>query len=377
MKKCILALTVNTSNWGAERSMCSLFNYLQEQGEKVIVVIPHEGQIIDLFNQYKIEYIVQKFDNWVYIDKKISLLRKIRKAIRDEKMVKNVLANIQEKGYYPKIVYSATLTFGTGLRIANILRIPHIQHIRENIDAFGFKFTYGYKNSMHYINSTSSRIICTCDAIKNRYLQSVESSKLITIHNGVIPVDKIPIKNYEGKLNIMQIGRFMNDKRIIDSLNAIKIMIDSGYSNIKLDLYGDGPEHEIYSDFIKKNHLEQYIEIKGFVSNINFSIYHIGLMTSSFEAFARSTLDYMNNGLAVIASNSGGNLEQVVNGQTGLFFEVHDVKSLYCSIKTLYTNRKLLENMCKAGREHFLKNFTQERYVKGVGTEILKFIPKR
>ena len=109
--------------------------------------------------------------------------------------------------------------------------------------------------------------------------------------------------------------------------------------------------------------MEEYITVKGFVEYIDFQKYHIGLMTSTFEAFSRSVLDYMNNGLAVIASNSGGNIEQVAEGKSGLLFNVKDPNSLADVIEQLYLNRDFLQELALNSRKRYMENFTQDRYV--------------
>ena len=97
-------------------------------------------------------------------------------------------------------------------------------------------------------------------------------------------------------------------------------------------------------------------------------------MTSTFEAFARTTLDYMNNGLAVIASNSGGNIEQVENGISGLLYKVGDPSDLARKIHELTSNRALSLQMGRNGREIFLNKFTQKRYQDHIYKEITSLI---
>ena len=85
-------------------------------------------------------------------------------------------------------------------------------------------------------------------------------------------------------------------------------------------------------------------------------------MTSKYEAFARTTLDYMNNGLAVIASKSGGNVEQVNDNITGLLYDTCNAKSLAKTIIRLYDNQELIGELGKNGRKRFISEFTQDIY---------------
>lgn len=378
MKNSIIVFTVNVENWGAERSICSLCNYLKHSGQNIIVIIPRKGMITNLLDEINVEYIIHSFHYWT-CDKKKNIRpdRYIRNLLSEEKNIHSILKILKNKNIYPKLIYSATITFGTGIRLAQILKVPHVQHIRENIDAFNYKFFYGYRFSLWYINKYSKCIICTCNAIRKRYIKNLDENKTFAIHNGVPAIENVPLKEYVGKLKLVQVARFMPDKRICDTLQAIRELLNRGISNIQLDIYGNGQEEIEYKSYIKKNDLGRIVKLMGFVPKIDFTPYQIGIMSSTFEAFARSTLDYMNNGLAVIASNAGGNIEQVVDGVTGFLYEVHNFKDMADKIELLYNDRAKLKHMGYAGRERFLNNFTQEKYTYNVGKKILSLIEEK
>lgn len=67
--------------------------------------------------------------------------------------------------------------------------------------------------------------MCTCDTIRNRYLPDLDAAKFYTVHNGVPPIELLLLKDFHQEtLEIVQVARFMDDKRVIDSLNAMKIL---------------------------------------------------------------------------------------------------------------------------------------------------------
>lgn len=371
----IIVFSSNVENWGAERSVCSMCDYLHRQGLSVLVIIPREGTIINLLDSIHVEYLILPFDLWIYSNirslRPDRYLKKIFNIIKSTKCIEKEILN---SGYKPILVYSSTILFGTGLYCAKKWKVPHIHHFRENIDAFGYRFIFGNKPTMNYIRKNTDCIICTCDAVKQRYSDCLSDVEMKVVNNGVPALPNISKKNIGDKIKIIQVARFMDDKRIIDSLKAIHILIKRGYTNIKFDIYGKGPEEAIYKKYIDDNNLSNYIEIVGFKQNIDFSLYNIGLMTSTFEAFARTTLDYMNNGLAVVASNSGGNIEQVVDRETGLLFEVHNSNALADCLTELYNSPELITEYGNAGRKRFLQKFTQSIYQNKIGKIIMSYI---
>ena len=364
MQKYIIVFSRHIWNWGAERSTCSLCKGLKDRGYNVLVVIPRKGPIIELLENDKIEYLVHEYFGWLYEGiKRPSFKHSVKFWLLQRLSLARLKGKLRTRGILPILAYSNTITFSFGINFASIYKIPHVQHIRENIDAFNYHFIWGYDKSMKLIN-TSSAIMCTCNSIRNRYLHSLDSDKFFTVYNGVSPIAIVPIKNFfEKTLQMIQVARFMEDKRVIDSLMAIRLLVEKGIRNIHLDIYGKGDEENLYHQFISVNRLEEYISIKGFVKSIDFQKYHVGLMTSTFEAFSRSVLDYMNNGLAVIASNAGGNIEQVSGGESGILFNVKDSNSLADAIEQLYQNRDFLQELALNSRKRYIENFTQDKYV--------------
>lgn len=360
----IVVFTRNIDKWGAERSTVSLCKGLKEKGYNVLVIIPAEGPIIDLLNEANIEFLIQNYSGWIYQGKHSPRKRHLFKTCLFEiiRMI-SLRRKFRKYGMNPILIYDNTLTFGFGAILARSMNVIFVQHIRENLAAFDYHLVFGYKRSMTFIDQVSSAIICTCNTVRKCYEDVLSQYKTFTVYNGVPSLGIIPDKDYKGILRIIQVARFMDDKRIIDTLHAFDILKREGYDDIVLDIYGKGEEEQMYRDYIKEHNLQSMVHIKGFVQKIDFSPYLVGLMTSTFEAFARSVLDYMNNGLAVIASNAGGNTEQIVNGETGILYNVKNSRSLADSIIKVYKDRELLERLAKKSRERFLSNFTQDKYV--------------
>ena len=291
-------------------------------------------------------------------------LRSVKYNFRQILQLKSVL---KEKDISPILVYSNTLTFGFGILTSIIYRTPHIQHIRENVDVFGMRFKWGFPFSLWIINRFSKRVICTCNAIKERYEKYIDNDKILSIYNG-IPISEFSksTKIDDSIFKVVFIGRLMEDKRPLDLLKATKEIVTNGLTSIVVDFYGEGEQQEMIEEYIATNDLNKYVNLLGYQSKIDLSKYDVGIMSSTFEAFARVTLEFMMSGLAVIGSNSGGTKEQVVAGETGLLYKPHDVENLFLCLKELYLDRKKCAQYGLNGRLRVEKHFSQDSYVTGV-----------
>lgn len=78
----------------------------------------------------------------------------------------------------------------------------------------------------------------------------------------------------------------------------------------------------------------------------------IGVLASHHEGFSNAVLEYMDAGLPVVATATGGNLDAVVDGETGLLVPVADPSAL---------GRALAELIGDADRRHSMGRLSRQR----------------
>jgi glycosyltransferase involved in cell wall biosynthesis len=93
-------------------------------------------------------------------------------------------------------------------------------------------------------------------------------------------------------------------------------------------------------------------------------ILDIGILCSSSEGFSNSILEYMSFGKPVIATRVGGNLEAIVDGETGYLVENNDVEALAQHIQLLVNDPAKRTEMGRRGLERVQREFTWDRTYK-------------
>ena len=94
------------------------------------------------------------------------------------------------------------------------------------------------------------------------------------------------------------------------------------------------PESEAYSKeltgFIEKNGLQNKVILPGFQDDLTgyLGAMDIFVFPSRNELYALAVLDAMCMRLPIIATRAGGNLEQIRENETGLFYEAGDSMDL-------------------------------------------------
>ena len=111
---------------------------------------------------------------------------------------------------------------------------------------------------------------------------------------------------------------------------------------------------------IVRRHLQDRIHLLGLVRDIPelLASADIFLHTSKSEAHPRVLLEAMAAGLPVVAFSVEGNLETVVDGETGYLLPFGDIRGMAAAVRTLLESPELAAEMGRKGRERVRGNFT-------------------
>tara|TARA_B100000029_G_scaffold276430_1_gene271019 strand:- start:398 stop:1501 length:1104 start_codon:yes stop_codon:yes gene_type:complete len=153
-------------------------------------------------------------------------------------------------------------------------------------------------------------------------------------------------KNY---LNIINIGRFTNQKDQITLLKAAEYLKDK--IKFKLLILGRGKQQNNLKKYIKENNLSKHVKIKNFMNNPYPAIKKSDLfvLSSKYEGLPNVILEALTLKKFVISSNCPtGPKEILLNGRGGLLFKVGDHIDLSNKIiyylKNKSKSKKMLAN---------------------------------
>lgn len=146
--------------------------------------------------------------------------------------------------------------------------------------------------------------------------------------------------------------------------NAVKDIIDSLQylpENVKLLILGIGYQEKELKEQVAKLKLESRVKFIGYISHAEMPQYlHISdifIRPSLSEGFGNSYIEAMAAGIPVIATPVGGIVDFLKDGETGLFCEVQNPKSIAQKVE------KLIKD--KESRDYIVKNaeiMVKERY---------------
>lgn len=164
--------------------------------------------------------------------------------------------------------------------------------------------------------------------------------------------------------NIGMVGRINEAKGQHLLIKAVDVLVKQGL-NVNAYFVGH-PMEESYLDKLKKEvkdkDLEKNIHFLGFMKNPHhfYQICDAIVLASKRETFGLVLIEAMQVCTAVIGSNSGGVVEIIDDGKTGLLFESQNYESLANEIKKLINNPSLTINIAKSGQEKCNEKFSNE-----------------
>jgi glycosyltransferase involved in cell wall biosynthesis len=236
-----------------------------------------------------------------------------------------------------------------------------------------FKFLHKFTRPLlRQIGLGAESLISPSDFLKKKIVKKIDKSlgdKTVIIPNGI----DVNIFNPKPKKKyIVSTGRLLKRKGFQFIIKAL-INVDLGY---ELYICGDGPmlnelKHLARDSKTKvnfcgwlKNTSERYLEIMN-----EAAIY---ISASSIENASISLLEAMSSGCAVISSDIEAN--QIILGDSGIFFKVNDDLDLNQQIKLLVNNEDLIDKYQKSSRRRAEEHYNWDKINLQYINHINKFI---
>lgn len=355
---------------GANLSMVHLIhNLMRRHGVKPMVFLPILGPITELLDKYQIPYEVHRYVSWRTQDQGFrNILQCIAMMILNAILSLRLLYKVKEYD----VLYSNSSKVVLGAFLKFFCKKPLIWHLRE-FGTIDYPMIYLLpKNVVAHVFEYADVCIAISKEIENVYrTQFSPHANYKLIYNGVELHDYND--TYENKeddcIKICMVGGFEKSKNQEDLIKAIA-KLDLNGKKIQVDFYGDcdTPYGKEMIELAATLGVSSIISFKGYAAGINKIIpaYHIGVITSRYEAFGRVIIEYMLSNLAVVAPNTGACPELVSDGQTGMIYHIGDCEELSSTIQTLLDNHDLIRRLANKGREYAISNFTAENNANNI-----------
>lgn len=307
---------------GATKSFLLMLKGVMEYGVNPIVVVPDANGVATTLHNMGIRVVVVPFRMNVYpplecvkdfllfmprLLGRLSLntlaVRKLRKIFTGEKL---------------DIVHSNVSVIDIGIRLSELLHVPHIYHIREYGDRdFGYYHFPCRENYLRKLQKDGSWSIFITKALKSYYEMDITPTSSV-IYNPIYS-SSYAVVNEMKKPYFLYAGRLDREKGIFDLIKAY-IIYKSHVSNpLHLYIAGDSNSEDkvIIRSMVKEEQIEHLVSFLGYREDVSILMQEATaiIIPSYNEAFGRCLTEAMFNGCLTIGRDTGGTREQYDNGK--------------------------------------------------------------
>lgn len=272
----------------------------------------------------------------------------------------------------PKVILATVwLPCGvTALLLSRLLKIPYFvsAHGSEILDQENIAnpLKNGIRKNLGWLKrlvlAKAEKVFAVSNYTKQILIknENIKDNKISVVFNGVDPlVYKLDGDNLRGRQTLLTVGRlekYKGQKQVIEIMPAIV----QKFPNAVYNIAGDGPEHDDLERTINELSLKKNVFLLGKVSadaliklyqNCNVFVLYPQLTIDNYEGFGLVYLEANACGKPVIASNTGGIRDAVVDGETGFIVPQNDSRQLLEKILLLIGNEALAEKMGQNGRK--------------------------
>ena len=217
-------------------------------------------------------------------------------------------------------------------------------------------------------------VVVNAEAVKNYLVnEGISPEKIETIYNG-IDLERLSPKeidrrkicqeiNLPQQENIKFITLVANLRHEVKNqrmfLHAAR-RLNENFPDAHFVLAGEGELKSNLENLAKEFEIEENTHFIGRCAKVPelLSVSFAGVLTSHFEGFSNSILEYMAAKLPVVATDVGGAREAVGEGETGFLVESNDDALMSARLTELLQNPEKAKKMGELGRQKIEEKFS-------------------
>lgn len=303
------------------------------------------------------------------IDKKVPFLFLKRKKLIDFKAINNFKIFLKKNKI--EIIHSHSSSFFFAVLVKIIF--PKIRIIWHDHNGGRNKQSILENKVLFLCSAFFDKILVVNKSLLDWSLKNLICKRVFFIPNFVSTKSNANANDIlfglEGK-RIVCLANLRNPK---NHLMLLEAFYESSIFNEEWTLHLIGKDNsDDYSkkikDFVKLKELNKCVYLYGSKSNIHGVLdqAEIGVLSSTYEGFPVTLLEYGRSELAVMSTNVGHCPEIIIDNQTGLLFDPNDKNSIVKCFKQITENKKERTSFSKKLSDLITLKFSEKKVIKEV-----------
>jgi len=225
---------------------------------------------------------------------------------------------------------------------------------------------------VNYVLNNSNRVIAESADIMQKtefYYKCKHSIEVIPVAYNTVSFKVISRKELnlsEEKRYLISGGRFVRRK---DFGTLIRVLTALTSENVEILLFGDGPERGNLTELAAQLGVINKVHFLGFISDEEkfqyLNVSDIYVLSSLHEGFGIVLQEAMQVGLPLIATNYGGQVDLVEDGENGFLVDVGDYEAIAEKVSLLLHDSSLTGKFKRANIER-VKQYSAKSIVRQI-----------
>lgn len=345
---------------GSEIQLNDIIRNINPHKFKLWVLLFDNGPVESFFREKGIRVKVITDKKW------INLRRKISCFFRDNEI---------------DLVHTLTPRIFQGAMVARLCGIPHIWHIYASFDTmFPAADKIRKRKALDFIYSLSSRVI-VCSKYAYGQFSGLGLRGKVTVLNNGIDLDKYSSVTERRRIALRKvmgfapkdflvgtISRFSPEKRIEDFIAAASL-VKKRQARAKFICVGQKNKSSYFYKLLAMNKkMGSPVKFINFRDDISKIVASLDLLVSAAvgDALSLVILEAMASGITVVAADSGGSPEMIINGKTGFLVAPKNPRRISELLIKLICDPRKMHNIGVLARKRAEKLFDIRRTARNL-----------
>ncbi len=198
-----------------------------------------------------------------------------------------------------------------------------------------------------------------------RLSEASDPFPVCVIPNGVDPLAFAPEASSErgvaGAFRILFVGRLHSQKNVGALLESAAALAALPGLPVVVEIVGDGPERPALTKLAEQTGAARVLRWHGWLDKQQvlacYRRAHVFVNPSRYEGMPNTVLEAMACALPVVASRIGGNEDLVVDGETGLLFDLAAPRQMTDALQRMRLDASLGPRLGARGRQRVIDEF--------------------
>ena len=324
-------------------------------------------------------YIPKQLEGIGYIDINFGIFhRLIKKGLiyffnKDLSYAEIVFAKSLKKNKIDIILAEYGVTGAELVNVCKRFKMPLVT-IFHGADASAKNFIENYRLKYFDLFHYANKILAVSSVMQNKLISlGCPADKIIRATYGPDKKFLEIIPTFSELKTFVAIGRFIDKKAPYYTILAIKRVAEK-HPDVKLYFAGDGELLNTCQNLIRYFRLNDNIKLLGIITPdeyialltkvTGFIQHSLTAANGDMEGTPVSILEASAAGIPVIATLHAGIPDVIIDGETGLLVDEHDVDGMATQIIKLIENPNLARRLGKNGKNNIEMNFSMEKHLR-------------